>query len=70
MLTFFSLLIVFAVAATAVTVYAYLTAKEGFEDQLGFHALSTPASPEMDTADNDESVKSSSRDIPPFAAAR
>lgn len=29
----------FGLAAVAVTVYAFLTAKEGYEDDEGFHAI-------------------------------
>jgi hypothetical protein len=48
-------------AAVVVTVYAFCTAEEGYEDEEGFHSVSSPEEP---TTDGKESAEHA--DIPPF----
>ena len=51
----------FTVAAAAVTIYAFLTAENGFEDQEGFHHVSTsePNVPPCPTKEQDDGALTS-----------
>lgn len=70
MFTFLFIGILVSVVAVAVMIYAVATAQEGFEDNLGFHALERDeSSPEASRA-NGMTPKSADRDLPPLAAAR
>ena len=50
--------------ASVITVYAALTAKDGYEDETGFHLLRTA----HEAADGSDK-KSVGSDLPPFAPA-
>lgn len=70
MLALLYVVAVFAVTATVVTVRALLTAPEGFEDQLGFHAVYPPDEDDHCASPDREESKRSPEDMPPFVAAR
>ena len=52
--------------AFAVTLYAFAAAKDGYEDQLGFHLDTHPAPQRLPSSGAE---KEPSAQIPPFAAA-
>lgn len=70
MFTFLFIGILVTVVAAAVMIYAVATAQEGFEDNLGFHAVEQDDSPADVTCDDERNRKPSERDLPPLAAAR
>lgn len=70
MFTFLFIGILVTVVAAAVMIYAVATAQEGFEDNLGFHALEQDDSPADEACEDTRNRKPAERDLPPFAAAR
>lgn len=70
MLPLLSLGLIFAVVVAVVTVRAFLTAPEGYEDELGFH-LVQPWMREGDRRENAAPrAQADSSDVPPLAAVR
>jgi hypothetical protein len=53
------------ILAFGITVFAFVTAKDGYEDRFGFHEASIARSP----SEGAVSPTSSSAPIPPFAPA-
>lgn len=69
----FTLLIIgilIAVIAGIVTVQAAVTAPEGYEDHLGFHAVSGRRGGVTADSRTDCEVKAIEREVPPFVATR
>ena len=53
------------ILASGVTVFAFVTARDGYEDRFGFHETSVAQA----MSDGAKSPTNSSAQIPPFAAA-
>ena len=69
MLTLLYIGVVFAVPAVAVTIYAVMSAKDGFEDELGFHAISPTGTRELSGLAESAAPETSTDGLPPMAAA-
>jgi len=69
MLTLLYIGVIFAIPAAVVTVYAIVSAKDGYEDELGFHAISPAGVCELTDSTEDSSTETSTDGLPPMAAA-
>jgi hypothetical protein len=66
MIPFFYATAVLSLAAVAVTVYAFATASDGYEDDEGFHAVRPPAQPKPEKKEAETEDSS----LPPYLPAR
>jgi hypothetical protein len=70
MLTFLTITVIVAIASLAVTAYAILTARDGYEDELGFHAISSSDHSAGDDLADASNGAARSKPLAPFASAR
>lgn len=62
----FHILLALSLTAIVVTVYAFLTAPDGIQDEEGFHAVLKEDAPESQVPDH---ARDGDQHVPPFVSA-